>query len=90
MTLSFLKNACHSFLSNMHLFPRKNCNPTTTDEESEKKGNNQVLSRSVLLEPADEKLIILFLEASNNDLVIIFLVPKIKNDEYSLMFQEVS
>jgi hypothetical protein len=31
----------------MHLFPRKNWNPTTAEEESEKKGNNQVLSRSV-------------------------------------------
>jgi hypothetical protein len=74
----------------MYLYPRKNWNPTTEEEESEKKGNNQVLSRSVsvsdylpdkprvclyspymYLEPADEKLIILlFLEASNKDLVL--------------------
>ncbi len=47
MTLPFLKIACHFFLSNMHLFPRKNWNPTTAEEESDKKGNNQVRSRSV-------------------------------------------
>jgi hypothetical protein len=95
----------------MHFFPRKNWNPTTAEEESEKKGNNQVLSRSVtvsdylpdkparvclyspymLLEPADEKLIILlFLEASDNDLALFFLVSKIKKDKYCLIFQKVS
>jgi hypothetical protein len=44
----------------------------------------------MLLEAADEKLIILFLEASNNNLILFFLVPKIKKGKYSLMFQEVS
>jgi hypothetical protein len=80
----------------MHLFPRKNWNPATTDEESEKKGNNQVRSRSVSVSDylpdngvsllsihvAYEKLIILFLEASNNDLVIIFPVPKKRREVY--------
>jgi hypothetical protein len=45
----------------------------------------------LLIEQADEKLIILlFLEASNNDLVLFYLVPKITKDKYSFMFQEVS
>ncbi len=42
----------------------------------------------MLLEPADEKLIFLLLEASKNDLVLFHLVPKIKKDKYSLMFKK--
>jgi hypothetical protein len=38
MTLSPIQHAS---------FPRKHWNTTTAEEESEKKGNNQVLSRSV-------------------------------------------